>query len=530
MIETRIEETTSNPSLGMKKVHKSTLAVSGSGSTSLVANSTYMIHFSLDIPTNNYDSVYKIKLRFRQLNTNTYDAYLYDSTDAYITTGWYKKFDYRQIGSVVYREIDLTGYFKHCTGQTKYFSIKCDSELSLYTDSASTGYKPELVVEKIQSNDLLKHQVVLDGGVGDDQYKVNIRSGKLFYNKYLLGIKTTKSEISLGISYNIENRKMTTLGTSINTGLGKGFKFNYQQYVYPSGTNYIYIDSEYVYHTYTLANNLNSSSSKKVYYDVSGNYSVLEILSNGYKITSGNKVLTFNSTGLLTQISIQIDSDTSYVETITYDSSNRISKVTSGSSSLGFTYNSGNVVVTASDSRKVTIYIDSNTLISSITNVNGINTGYNYEEVGMLARAIIDMKQYFLNTITEGKKKVKFEYSENNKVLSIINYYNNNKTQVDKIEYLGKQSIVTNTQCINGIEYLGLAIKKAYNFSELGYLESSFEIVDNKVCDVKYYTYKVDEDEVISLSTGNEYYSTSNVTLTPTQAYYVTDLQHFTAG
>ena len=183
--------------------------------------------------------------------------------------------------------------------------------------------------------------------------------------------------------------------------------------------NYVYIDSEYVYHTYTLANNLSTTSSTKVYYDVSGNYSVLEILSNGYKITRGNETLTFNSKGLLTQISVETHQNTTYIETIEYNSSNEIENISSGSSSLKFTYNSDNVVITASDPRSVVITLDSNTLITKIKNVNGVYTYYEYEKVDGLSRAITNLSQYFLNKIIEGKKKVEFEYSNNNKILTI---------------------------------------------------------------------------------------------------------------
>ena len=227
----KLIENITKPSLNMKMVYRNSPTVANTNQTISTANSTYMIHFCLAPSIFQYDGIHEMRLRFKQSGTTQAAAKIVLSTDAYINQSWEKPLDYVVEGSEVYREVDLAEFFGGST-EEKYFSIICNQELKLYTSLAATEYKPQLRICKIESNDLIKNQIYLEGSIKEDNYKVNIRTGKMYYDKELISAKTSNSEIVLGISYNIENNNELTLNSSVNTGLGKGFKFNYQQIVY----------------------------------------------------------------------------------------------------------------------------------------------------------------------------------------------------------------------------------------------------------------------------------------------------------
>ena len=426
MSENRLIETITYPSLSMKKVEIATSRVVDSGKTQLSINSRYMIHFSLSTNLANFDSAYRIILRFRQANQNNDDVYLARSTEGYLNTPDVDLFNYVVEGSTVYREVDITSYFVK-ENTAKYFAILCDTDLLLYTSTASNGYKPELRIEKISEDDLLPHQAELEGSISNDLYKVNLRSGKLYYDKHLLSVQSQNSVMNLSMSYSVANRNLKTIKTGYNTGLGRGFKFNYQQLLYANGNEYIYVDGQYKLHTFKLADNLSVNDETKVYYDASGTYVILEKLSDGFKMINQHQELEFDVSGKLIKNSIRKSSSCTIVEQIEYDSLNRITKITSGNEYINISYTSTCVTITGSNSQTVSISI-SNSNIDSITNTNGVETLYEYkrEDSAPISTFALSLATYILESVSEGNKKIKFSYYNTYKIESVKSYYNNN--------------------------------------------------------------------------------------------------------
>ena len=344
----------------------------------------------------------------------------------------------------------------------------------------------------MSTNEILKHQVMLDGNVSNDNYSVNLHSGEMHYTKHLLGIKTKGSSIELGMSYRYKSKDETKINGTINTGLGKGFKFNYQQVVFLENGNYVYVDGDYKHHIFKLADNLTSSSSTKVYYDICGNYTTLEELSSGYKIVGGNETLTFDSNGRLTSISIKRTDTYTYTETISYDNSNRVTKVSNELSNIEIEYKTNEVVLTASDDRKVIITL-ANSSVIKVKNTIDVDTLYEYE-YGKLS------------WIEEGSLGVEFEYSAD-KVSKVNETYNGVINRVQDINYFQTQTQLLSYSYSNGTTIKNLEIDQRYVFNSLGEIKSTFEVVDEKVCGVQYFEYGVYEQEVINVNSGIEEYA-----------------------
>ena len=507
MINIKLIESVDYPSLSMKTVNKNTATVVNSSPTLATATSANMIHFQVTLSGSPFDGIHKLRLRFRQNGSTTDAANIIESTAGYINGTWYKPLDVVVENGVTYREVDITDAF--CEGeQTKYFSIVTSSTISLYT--STSNYVPSLMVCKIEDNDLLKHQIYLEGSIKNDLYKVNIRNSKLFYSKELLSVKSKHSMITLAMSYNIKSPSSNTLRTGVYTGLGKGFKFNYQQMVYASGNDYIYVDADYCKHVFKLAYNLTTSSSTKVYYDSSGSYSVLYVTSTGFKIENDGITLTFNSTGMLTQISKMITSACTYTETISLDSNNRVTKISDGTNYISISYTSTLVTIQSNDGRIVKINMNSDTLIDSIIDELNTTLLYTYKKVSsaslLSARDIstrkVDPSLYYLEEIQYGKYKVKFDYSSAMKILSITNSYNNNNTKIEALTVKGNKS---NVKTKNYIDTSYLSTEFEYQFDDNAAIKSSYELINGGVFGLTHYTYDTDKNEMISFDSGSEH-------------------------
>ena len=518
MSKIRIIENITYPSLSMEKVEKNTSIVVDSNNTKLSIGANHMIHLSLSTTLASFDNSHRMILRFRQANNNTDDVDFNVSTERYIHSHKDTVLKYVVENGIVYREVDITRFFSN-ENKKKYFSITSPTDLTLYTSTASSGYKPELRVVKIAENDFLQHQAEIEGTIRNDNYKVNLRSGKLYYGKHLLSVETTDSVMSLCMNYNIANRNVTNIKSGYQTGLGYGFKFNYQQLVYTTGSNYIFVDGEYKLHTFKLADNLSDSSAEKVYYDTSGSYMILEKLSTGYKIIKQNQTLEFDSAGKLTKISIQTSENNTYEEMIEYDSSNRINRIFSGTNEIIISYGSvvtktdrsqeQKITITGSNSQSVIItLIDSN--LTSVTNVNGLITVYEHETVSAQStyaiRPLLPLSTRLLKSVTEGNDKVEFDFYDSYKMKLLSRYYNGNLISTEKLVYEGIETQVLKSKRKVGSTLNLQSIDMRYQFNTKGEIENTYELVGDEVFGLVHYDYNHDESEVMTFDSGEESY------------------------
>ena len=515
MSENRLIKTTEYPTLGMVEVDTRTFNVTKSSGTTMTADDHHMIHFSIETMLESMENVQRVILRFRQGNVNNDNVYLRLSTDKFFNSNEISYMDLVEEDNITYREVDLTDYFT-CESKLRYFSILCSSSLILYTSAASTGYCPKLIFEKIKKSDFIPNQAELTGSVGEDRYKVNLCSGKLYYDKHLISVKTKGSMMNLSMSYKMESRNSNTIKTGFETGLGKGFKFNYQQLIYQSGTNYIYIDEQYKLHTFKLADNLNGSGSH-IYYDINGGYLVLEKLTSGYKITQGFQVLEFDNNGRLTKNLLKKANSHVYVEEIEYDSSNRITKIKSGVDSIQIQYDDNNVTIIGSDSQTVSINSDGG-LITSVVNSNGLVTEYQYKtQNGILlssdnARIIPSLSFSTLNSVMEANNKLFIVYYDSYKVAELKKYYNDKLLESKEINYKSIETQVLSYK-YNGSSTTKLQeIDMRYRHNKSGQLELLYEMINNKICGIKYYKYDYNDD-IETVDFNNTFFEIENVSL-----------------
>ena len=148
-----------------------------------------------------------------------------------------------------------------------------------------------------------KEQSYVEGGAGNaGEYGVNVRTGRLFFDKPLFSLGGNKMPASFELCYNKANadtRKINTDNSTaktfnLATHMPKGFKLNCQQYVFPSGNDYVYVDGAYNYHRFALAQNATD-----VYFDTAGTGLLLYVKTDGFEIKDNTfNRMTFNAKGL----------------------------------------------------------------------------------------------------------------------------------------------------------------------------------------------------------------------------------------
>lgn len=498
MSEVKLEQRITTPFITMEEVNKSTKRiVSRTDYTKVTSAVRNKIWFDVTVSAGNYENIHSIKLRFRQQNLASGNAVVYESNSSYVDSTTKLPLDYVIEDGVIYREVDLTTIFSNGYG-TKYFSI-LTSGICLYTPQAASEYRPKLIIEVIPELDYMKHQISIEGSIKDDLYSIDVRTGKLNYTKKLLDVKTPLSMISLGMSYNLNYKNTKTLSTGINTGLGKGFKFNYQQYVYKSGNDYIYLDGNYLKHTFKPAINA-SSTGNQLYYDSLGTYMVLEETSSNVVIENDKTKLYFNSLGLLTSINTSISSNNSYVETIEYNSDNTIKKISNGSYYIEISYTDTLVTLTTNDGRINKIHIN-NEYLTGITDERNKVESYNYYNTSTL------------NKISFETNSVGFTFKSNYKIETIIKKYGSNIIEKNVLSYVrDRTKVETSKYPTNDVD--NLKVTNVFIFDERGYNTISFEEESEKIGSIKQYVIEESVNKVIELNSGLEKHLNTLTSLT----------------
>ncbi len=423
--------TTTTPSLSMKTVNKSTLQVTNSTAAQMTCSSTQFITLSLTPSLANFTSYSSVKLKFAQIGVNNGHFRLYECNSSYIISSKsYPTCTYTENG-INYREVDITSAYINSKNEKIYFALCAESSTSLtvYTNNASTTYLPKLTIEKVNDTGIVKYQTAINGySSSKDLYSVNPRIGELKYSINLLNIESNHLPLNLCLNYDERNINNSIVNGSINTNFPIGWRLNYQQYIYPSGNNYIYVDSNNVKHTFILANNLTASSSNKIYFDQDGTYLTLRIDSNlNYVIKSGNEVeeLIFNSSGYLTKISQKVSETKSYFINLNYTNNKLTSIEKENGDKITITYDTTNskITIKGRTNKKAILTYNSSNLLSSILLPTGEITSFAYtgDNSTFSSRAIVnpvlpplpstpvELSNLLLN-ITTNNKRIDFTY------------------------------------------------------------------------------------------------------------------------
>lgn len=119
-------------------------------------------------------------------------------------------------------------------------------------------------------------QTYVDGSIADaGSYRVNVRTGKIDFTVTVFSANGNRLPMKLALTYNKSIRNVTKY-------LRDGWKFNYEQYVYASGNDLIYLDGKSREHTFKRL-----TATGAEYYDTEHTGLILTVTSDGYKITDG---------------------------------------------------------------------------------------------------------------------------------------------------------------------------------------------------------------------------------------------------
>ena len=134
-------------------------------------------------------------------------------------------------------------------------------------------------------------QTYVDGSIADaGYYRVNVRTGKIDFTVTVFSANGNRLPMKLALTYNKSIRNVTKY-------LRDGWKFNYEQYVYASGNNLIYLDGKSREHTFKKL-----TATGAEYYDTEHTGLILTVVSGGYKITDGMGITLYFTGEKLTKI------------------------------------------------------------------------------------------------------------------------------------------------------------------------------------------------------------------------------------
>lgn len=282
----------------------------------------------------------------------------------------------------------------------------------VYTVLSEAAMRPKLVVEytlpadtshddaaDVNANLLSsaveeKEQSYIEGDAGAaGEYGVNVRTGRLIFGKTLFSLSGNKMPANLELCYNKTNaltRKINTDDSAakafdISTHMPKGFKLDCQQYVFPYGNDYVYVDGKYNYHRFALAQNASD-----VYFDTAGTGLLLYVKADGFEIKDNTvNRMTFNGRGLLVSVEKKVKNNTISM-TVAYDAeeSDKIVSVTDGMGRVTQLGYAGSVVtVTKPDGNTLTLTMNSDWRLAGLSESDGTSNTYAYNSDGVLESA-----------------------------------------------------------------------------------------------------------------------------------------------
>ena len=357
-------------------------------------------------------------------------------------------------------EIDLTKHVIDKLTSDVYFSIRTtNSMFSVYSLNASTvNLRPEVTLEVVDAAQGIKQQKYILGSVGrGGSYRLNVRNGKLNYVKELFSYGGNLMPLNLSLVYNVLNVNSNVVNF-LETGMPKGWMFNYSQYI-KEENGYLYlVDSSGDISYFALA--INSTNK---YYETAGSGLIITKNSdNTYTLKDGrNNYLEFNSNGLLTKIRKEYKSN-KIETTITYvNNTAKIAKIVDGMGHVvEFTYGQNNVTFKKDDNRTYTINYDEATKrLKTITEPNSRVSTYTFNNEGYISAVMSDNNDY-LNISYDELKRVSYIYESVFKSHPYI-------TKSYELEYESLSTVVKDN----------FDVKEAYNFTEDGELLSKYEIV-----------------------------------------------------
>ena len=302
-----------------------------------------------------------------------------------------------------------------------------------------------------------KEQSYVEGGAGNaGEYGVNVRTGRLFFDKPLFSLGGNKMPASFELCYNKANadtRKINTDNSTaktfnLATHMPKGFKLNCQQYVFPSGNDYVYVDGAYNYHRFALAQNATD-----VYFDTAGTGLLLYVKTDGFEIKDNTfNRMTFNAKGLLISVEKTFKNATvSMTNAYDAEDADKLVSVTDGMGRVTqFAYAGRTVTVTKPDGNTLTMTMNDDWRLAGLSESDGTSNSYAYYADGVLESAENSAGEKAVFTfdaqgrVAGVKNKVKgstvgntlFDYTLSYLTKTVTYRYTDDEDATDKIRYV----------------------------------------------------------------------------------------------
>ncbi len=340
---------------------------------------------------NSFQTLTRMELRAEQTTSAT-DPLAVQLTSAfnwmYGTAGEIATFAYVEEEGVRYRVADLTECMQGKGEGTTYFAIRRsgdDPEISVKASVKLTyDYIPTYATGEAQP------ETTLSAGTAGTAC-LNVRSGEMWVHKPLLSLEGSYLPLSVGAVWSREYCTATAVG-SLSTGMPASWKLTCQQFVYQSGSYYIYVDGEYRYHRFAAV----AGNATDTYYDMGGTGLLISktykdgdftgymlwgegLPTKKYFDTLGRLVRVTNTTGVedadkVAEITLGYNSDTSGLPFAIADGAGRVVQITSGDEDVVITNFDGGIVTLT----KAGAYLE------QIEDMNGSVCSYAYDDSGRL--------------------------------------------------------------------------------------------------------------------------------------------------
>lgn len=365
--------------------------ISHSGNYAQVNNGQFIFLSVIPNLTSFDKRVNKIYLTFRQYTSLNYQVYLSQSNAGHFISATRIPLRKYTLNNIICYEADITEIVAASPATNHYFAITASSGMSFYvnggnapdglilTYSAQTGNYSSYIANRLKSFSLRN-------------YSLNVDLFSLLPT-HVFGLFNYADELvdfPLYLVNDFAHKDTSSVTSTINTGLPKGFKLNIQQYLYASGTNsYTYVDENYLSHVFVSCTN--DSGTFTHYIDNNGGYLILEIINNGYKIYSLNgNIKTFSSSGYLINESIKNGSN---VTTIAYSYTNNLltSVSINNQAIISIAYNTSTVVVSLPDYSSIILSFNSNNFLTAIIDQENVayQVAYHSSITGLISSVTI---------------------------------------------------------------------------------------------------------------------------------------------
>lgn len=361
---------------------------------------------------------------------------------------------------------NLLPFFASGFSKTSYFLLSADDDIQILTSSVSLQtvlFPAEPIPSRILSRE---RNPVSEMPLGDSKVSVELADGRVRYSLPVYSFSNVFYEFGIYLNY---RGPASSSGIAPSIPLGSAWRFNFQYFLTPSGSDYVLIDSEGDQHRFVLAKGYVPMDTKRWYVDSSKSFLVLLVDATTKRLyDSEGKTIDFDDDGYPTSMSFgPLGGGKNIV--FTYNAQHRVTSISLGGTPtvISLTYPSNKVVMTCPDYGSTTINY-SQGRVTSVLDCEGRTWNMGYATVGRDF-----LTQYkVLSSISIGIETISLSYDIDRRCAGVI--YRRNTTEFLRHEYsfgaiaTDKRTMLGDSDC---------CVANHYQFDENGDCESGWEDV-----------------------------------------------------